>query len=120
MTKFSVQPALVGNWIPEVPRQSVTAQMHARSNKLGEATLALRASGQAFDDSANTFLLRRFFTLDLAAKRQITSRLLAFVLTQNLFNQRPDVSRTPILTLGSPFFAEAGLRLRVGSAAASP
>jgi hypothetical protein len=41
------------------------------------------------------------------------------VVMQNLFNQRADVSRTPVLTLGSPFFAEAGLRLRLGSGAVS-
>jgi outer membrane receptor protein involved in Fe transport len=87
--------------------------------RLGEATLALRTSGQAFDDSANTFVLRRFFTLDLEAKRAITRRLDGFVVMQNLFNQRADVSRTPVLTLGSPFFAEAGLRLRLGSGAVS-
>ncbi len=114
VTKFSTQPSLIGNWIPEVPRQSATAQLHASSTRFGEATLALRTSGQAFDDSANTFLLRRFFTLDLAGKRAITRRLDAVVLMQNLFNQRPDVARTPVLTLGSGFFAEAGLRLRLG------
>jgi outer membrane receptor protein involved in Fe transport len=119
VTRFSAQPSLVGKWIPEVPRQTATAQLHGRSVRLGEATLALRTSGQAFDDSANTFVLRRFFTLDLEAKRAITRRLDGFVVMQNLFNQRADVSRTPVLTLGSPFFAEAGLRLRLGSGAVS-
>ncbi len=116
VTAFSAQSALVGNRIPQVPRHTATAQLHARSARLGEATLALRTSSSAFDDSANTFLLRRFFTLDLSAKRSLTHNVDAFVLVQNLFNQRPDVSRTPILTLGSPIFAEAGLHLRFGSA----
>ncbi len=113
VTSFSAQPAYVGNRIPQVPRHSVTAQLHASTPRLGEATLALRASSSAFDDSANTFLLRRFVTLDLSARRPLTHRLDAFVLIQNLLNQRPDVSRTPILTLGSGTFAEAGLRLHL-------
>ena len=115
VTAFSAQPAYVGNLIPQVPRHSATAQLHLSYPRIAEATLALRTSSSAFDDAANTFLLRRFATLDLSAKRQLTHRLDATLLIQNLLNQRPDVSRTPILTLGSGLFAEAGLRLHLGT-----
>jgi len=109
VTQFSAQPSLVGNWIPEVPRESFTAQLRAQSARLGEVTLAARASGQAFDDSANTFLLGKFFDLDLSARHDFGSRWTASLTTQNLLNQRPDVARTPILTLGSGFLAQGGL-----------
>ncbi len=109
VTQFSAQPTLVGNWIPEVPRQSFTAQFRAQRPRLGEITLAARASGRAFDDSANTYVLSSFFSLDLAARHDFGPHWSASATLNNLLNQRPDVARTPILTLGSPFLAQAGL-----------
>jgi outer membrane receptor protein involved in Fe transport len=118
VTRFSAQTTLVGNWIPEVPRESFTAQLRAARPGIGELTLAARASGQAWDDSANTFLLNSFFQLDLAARHDIGSHWTASLILDNLLNQRPDVARTPLLTLGSPFLAEGGLAFHwYGSAA---
>jgi outer membrane receptor protein involved in Fe transport len=109
VTRFSAQPSLIGNWIPEVPRQSFTAQLRAERPRLGSLTLAARAGGHAWDDSANTFLLNPFFQLDLFARHDFGSRWTASVALNNLTNQRPEVARTPTLTLGSPFLAQAGL-----------
>src|ERR1017187_1885580 len=118
VTQFSAQPALIGNWIPEVPRQSFTAQLRAVSPRLGSLTLAARAGGHAFDDSANTYLLNSFFQLDLFARHDFGPRWTASVILNNLLNQRPDVARTPILTLGSPFLAQAGLAFHWNGTAA--
>ncbi len=118
VTRFSAQPTLVGNWIPQVPRQSFTAQLRAANRRLGEVTLAARSSGRAYDDANNQFPLNGFFSLDLSGGRELGRRLGATFLVQNLTNQRPQVSRTPILTLGSPIFAEAGLTFRLGRSAA--
>ena len=114
VTKFSSQPGLVGNWIPQVPRNSFTAQIRAENRRLGQLTLAGRTAGRAFDDANNRFPLAGFFTLDLSGSRQIAKRLDFTFQIQNLTDRRPQVSRTPLLTLGSPIFAEAGLRLRLG------
>ncbi|MGD0799561.1 MAG: TonB-dependent receptor [Acidobacteriaceae bacterium] len=118
VTRYNPPPAtsgppqnLVGNWIPEVPRQSFTAQLRATQPRLGTLTLAARASGQAWDDSANTFLLDPFFQLDLSAQHNFGAHLTASAILTNLLNQRPDVARTPTLTLGSPFLAQASLTL---------
>ena len=111
VTQFSAQPSLVGNWIPEVSRQSFTAQLRAASARLGEMTLAARTSGQAFDDAANQFPLAGFYEIDFSGTHRLTRRLDLFFLLQNLTNQRAQVARTPILTLGSPIYGEAGLRL---------
>ena len=118
VTEFSAQPTLVGNWIPEVPRQSFTAQLRAQRRSLGSLTLAARAGGHAWDDSANTYLLSSFFQLDLFARRDFGSHWTATVVLNNLLNQRPDVARTPILTLGSPFLAQAGLAFHWNGTAA--
>jgi outer membrane receptor protein involved in Fe transport len=117
VTQFSAQPSLVGNWIPEVPRQSFTAQLRAQRKGVGEVTLAARASGHAWDDSANTYLLNSFFQMDLSARHDFSTRWSATLTMQNLLNQRPDVARTPTLTLGSPFLAEGGVGFRWGGAA---
>jgi outer membrane receptor protein involved in Fe transport len=111
VTQFSAQPTLVGNWIPEVPRHSMTAQLRAHSPRLGEITLAARAGGHVYDDSANTYayILHSFFALDLYARRDFGPRWTASLILNNLLNQRPDVARTPTLTLGTPFLAEGGV-----------
>ncbi len=123
VTKFSAQPALVGLWIPEVPRESLTAQLRAQSKRLGELTLAARASGRAYDDASNLFPLAGFFEMDVSGRRDLGRRLAAgrmdvFFVVQNLTNQRQQVARTPILTLGTPIFGEAGLHINFGGSGA--
>ena len=117
VTKYSAQPQLIGNRIPEVPAQSFTAQLHAARPRLGELTVAVRAVGSSFDDSANLFPLARFFALDLSGRHALSERLDVFFIAQNLTDRRPQVSRTPTLTLGSPMFAEGGLRLTLSKPA---
>jgi outer membrane receptor protein involved in Fe transport len=109
VTSFSAQPALVGKWIPQVPRQSFTAQLRAAQPRLGELTLALRATGRAYDDSGNTFELNPFVSLGLFGRHDFGPHWTASLLLDNLTNQRPDVARTPNLSLGSPFTAQGGL-----------
>lgn len=109
VTRFSAQPSLVGNWIPQVPRHSATAQLRLEKPRLGEVTFAARASGHAYDDSGNTYTLRRFFQLDLFTRHDFGSHWSLSASLQNLLNQRPDIARTPILTLGSPLLAEGGV-----------
>lgn len=114
VTQFSAQPSLVGNWIPQVPRQSFTAQLRATSAAIGELTLAARASGRAYDDSSNTYVLSSFFELDLYAQHTFRRHWTASMMIQNLLNQRAEVARTPILTLGSPLLAQGGLAFHWG------
>lgn len=118
ITRFTppnpAQPTLIGNQIPQVPRHAFTAQLRAATPRLGELTLATRAIGRAFDDANNQFPLNGFVANDISGQHTLTRRLSLTFLAQNLTNRRPQVSRTPILTLGSPIFAEAGLRLHLG------
>jgi outer membrane receptor protein involved in Fe transport len=118
VTRYSAQSALVGNWIPEVPRHSVTAQLRAEHPGIGQLTLAARASGHAYDDSANTYVLHSFFSLDLSARHDFGPHWTASLMIDNLLNQRPDVARTPTLTLGSPLLAQGGLSFHWNAATA--
>ena len=73
-------------------------------------------SGQVWDDSANTQSLRGFFEADVYGERSFAGRWTAFGSVENLLNQRADVSRTPVLTLGSGIVAQGGVRVRWGGA----
>jgi len=114
VTAFSAQPSLVGNWIPDVAREQATAQLRAETHRFGSVTIAARNSGHAFDDSANTFVLHSYFLLDAFAEREIAHHWTAFFSAQNVLNRRIDVARTPILTQGTPFTAQGGVKFRWG------
>jgi len=113
-TSFPNQTTLPGNWIPEVPRQSVTATMNyaAKSARGSIADFHLIASyqGQEFDDAANQYLLHPYARFDLSADRKLSHGLSLFAGTQNLLNRSIDAGRTPILTLAAPRLVQAGLR----------
>lgn len=121
VTRFQVQPLLVGKRIPQVPAHSATAQLRAGDIRFGELVLVARYGGRAYDDSSNIFPLEPFFDLDLEGSHTFRRRFQLFFELQNVTNQRAEVARTPILTLGSPMFAQAGLRIHLArSGAAQP
>ncbi len=115
VTKFSAQPSLVGNWIPDVPREAATAQLRLQSVRFGQATLSARSGGRAYDDSANTYILHSFFEFGAYGERRIGRGFTAFVSGQNLLDRRADVARTPVLTQGIPFIAQGGIRYGWGA-----
>jgi outer membrane receptor protein involved in Fe transport len=113
VTAFQAQPALVGLWIPQVPRHTATGQLRYQHGP-GSFTLAARQSGRAFDDSANTFELHTFFVLDAYAEYRVHTHISAYLSFQNLLNRSIETARTPNLTLGTPFVAQGGVRLNWG------
>ena len=86
VTKFSAQPALVGNRIPQVPRQTGTAQVRFAGARAGELTVAVRSSGTAFDDANNQFPLAGFFSLDVSGRRTLGRGVEVFFEVQNVTN----------------------------------
>ncbi|MES2391342.1 MAG: TonB-dependent receptor, partial [Acidobacteriota bacterium] len=58
------QSNLLHNWIPEVPRQSLTSTLNY--THLINAHLIASYTGQAYDDAANTFLLHPYARIDLS------------------------------------------------------
>jgi outer membrane receptor protein involved in Fe transport len=110
---FSADATLIGRDIPQVPRNVFTFQ--ARYSK-PFILLAVqgRYIGNQFDDDQNSLLLRRYFSLDTTVSHAIRPGAELFVAIENLFNQRYDVGRTPVLTVGPPILARAGVRLQFG------
>ena len=112
VTKFQVDPTLVGNWTPEVPRNSATLQARFHKDKIGILDVDLRSSGQQFDDSANQFKLDGYAQVDLYAEHAFGRKWRVYSSVQNLFDTEVQAGRTPLLTLGAPRIISVGVRLR--------
>jgi outer membrane receptor protein involved in Fe transport len=112
VTKFQADPTLVGNWIPQVPRNMATVQVRFQNQRLGVLSVDLRTSGQQFDDSANQFLLAGYAQVDLFVQHVFGRRWTVYSGMQNLLNQPLQAGRTPILTLGAPITVLGGVRFR--------
>lgn len=113
--RFPANTSLEGLWIPQVPRHQLTFQ--AQYTNPATVTLGLqgRASGAQFDDDQNLFRLDKYLTLDALVLRRLARNLDMFVAAENLFNQRYEIGRTPVTTLGPPRLIRLGIRLRLGS-----
>jgi outer membrane receptor protein involved in Fe transport len=114
VTRFDQNPALVGNWIPQVPHQTGTMQVRAIDKRLGMLGLEARMSGHQFDDDNNRFRLSGFFTMNAYASHTFRRRYEAFVAADNLLDRRIEVGRTPTLTLGQKQSVRGGLRITFG------
>ena len=112
VTKFQVQPSLVGNWTPEVPRNLATLQMRFERARLGALDVDLRTSGHQFDDQANQFRLAGYAQMDLYGEHSFGERWQVYSSVQNLLDQPAEAGRTPLLTLGSPRTVMVGVRVR--------
>jgi outer membrane receptor protein involved in Fe transport len=111
VTKFQADPTLVGKWTAQVPRNSATLQARMERERWGVLSVALRASGQQFDDSANQYRLNGYAQVDLYAERTVWESLRVYGSVQNIADSRIEAGRTPILTLASPRIVVFGLRL---------
>jgi outer membrane receptor protein involved in Fe transport len=112
VTSFAADPTLVGLDVPQVPRNTFTFQAHyARSR------WTLSAQGRAlstqFDDDQNLLPLDAFFSMDTFVSYRAERHVELYVATENLFDQRYQVGRTPVVTLGPPILVRGGIRLHL-------
>jgi outer membrane receptor protein involved in Fe transport len=113
--RFPANTALEGLRIPQVARHQLTFQIRYANPALINFGLQARAAGSQFDDDQNLFPLDRYFTLDVLASRRIAHSIELFIAAENLLNQRYEIGRTPITTIGPPLSVRFGLRVRLGS-----
>ena len=109
--KFPANTSLEGLMIPQVPRHQFTLQLRYANPSVATVGFQARASSAQFDDDQNLFRLGPYFTLDLYASRRIAKHVDTFVAIENLFNQRYEIGKTPVTTLGPPLLLRAGLRV---------
>jgi outer membrane receptor protein involved in Fe transport len=105
-----VQANLTGNWIPEVPRESVTATADYVVPRIASVHGIASYTGREFDDAANQFLLHPYARIDVSAERNLGRGFSVYAGAQNLLNRSIDAGLTPILTLAAPRLVQAGLR----------
>lgn len=103
--------SLVGLDVPQVPRNVFTWQARYWNPSRLFVSVAGRFVGEQFDDDQNQFKLDRFYTMDVQIGRALTRHLEFFGAVENLFNQRYQVARTPVINLGPPILFRVGLRL---------
>jgi outer membrane receptor protein involved in Fe transport len=115
VVRFPVNTTLEGLMIPQVARHQLTFQARFDKPAIGTVSIQGRASSSQFDDDQNQFRLASYFTLDAFASRRIGRGLEAFVAAENLLNQRYEVGKTPVTTLGPPILIRAGIRLHLGA-----
>jgi outer membrane receptor protein involved in Fe transport len=114
VTSNAQEPALVGNWIPQVARNMATTQVDLTRRRWGLLSLQGRASGRQFDDDANQYLLHSYFRFSAYASHNFGHHLEAFAAGDNLFDRSIQAGKTPQLTLASPRVARFGLRISFG------
>ncbi len=112
-TSSLAQANLTGNWIPQVPREAVTATANYALARVANLHAIASYTGKQFDDASNQFLLHPFARFDVSADRTLWRGLSVFASAQNVLNRSIDAGRTPVLTLASPRLVQAGLRFNL-------
>lgn len=111
VTRFDQNPALIGNWIPQVPHNTFAVTAAASQRKWGTLSLQVHGSGKQYEDDLNQSVLHSFFRADAYASHEVTRYLEVFISGENLFDRSIEVGRTPVLTLGTPRIVQGGLRI---------
>jgi outer membrane receptor protein involved in Fe transport len=110
---FSADPSLIGRAVPQTPRHQFSFQWRENASRW---TFALqgRAGSRQFDDDQNLLSLDPYFNLDAFVSRTLRPNVELFGAIENVLNQRYQVGRTPVITLGPPILARVGVRLNLG------
>jgi outer membrane receptor protein involved in Fe transport len=112
---FPASSLLEGLRLPQVPRHQLTIQTRYDHPSIVTIGIQARASGVQFDDDLNQLRLNSYFTLDAFVSRRLNRTLEIFGAVENIFDQRYEVGKTPVTTLGPPVLVRGGVRLRLGS-----
>jgi outer membrane receptor protein involved in Fe transport len=103
--------AIVGNLLPEVPRNRGSVQVAYMNPKFATVAFDVQGVGAQFDDDLNTRVLPSYAAAGLSVSRTIVRNFDVFFGIQNMFNTVYDVATLPT-TIGSPRLVNAGLRIR--------
>jgi outer membrane receptor protein involved in Fe transport len=113
ITEYKPNPALVGKWLNNVPRQQGAVSLRWADPEWFDSTLRMRAEGLSYANDLNTLKLQGYVVLDLYAARAITGNLQAFLTINNLLDKQVITGRTTSVTnIGEPFMALGGLKMR--------
>lgn len=111
---FSANPALVGNFLPQVPQNQFSFQA-SYVGRGWTAGLQARFLGNQFDDDQNLLPLGRAFSLDAQVSRNLGWHTSLFFAAQNLTNDQFNTAATPVYMVGPPIFVRGGVRFTWGN-----
>jgi outer membrane receptor protein involved in Fe transport len=105
-------PALVGNRVAQVPRESAAVSATWRAPFRFTFTPRLRWIGRQFEDDENQLILGEVVIADLSITRALTRHLELFLTAENIGNARIETGRTAdgIVNIGTPRLVLGGLR----------
>jgi len=117
--EFATNPALVGLYLPQVPKHRGSVNVAYSNPRVVTATVGAFFYGRQFDDDLNARTkpgasdpgLPGYATVEMSALREIGRNLDVFFGVQNLFDQEYYVGYAPT-TIGSPRLVNGGIRLR--------
>jgi outer membrane cobalamin receptor len=107
----SLEPALEGKWLPQVPSSSVSASGDVRIQKWLQVAALYRWIAPQFDDDRNAFELAEFSQFDVRVFGQIRSITWQFTV-ENAGDSRIEVGKTPLVTLAPGRSVRAGITWR--------
>ncbi len=119
VVEFSANPLLVGNYLPQVPKNRGSVQASYVNSKYATVAFSVQFLGRQFDDDQNVRLvpgyttpgLPKYAVADFSASRTVSRNLDIFFGIQNMFDQQYFVGTLPT-TSGSPRLVNAGARIR--------
>lgn len=106
------EPGLEGLRLPQVPRHQASLQVRFDDPRLASIGLQARWSDRQFDDDQNRFRLGSFTAVDALVERLLGRGISLFAAAENLFDERFDIGRTPVRTLGPPRMLRVGVRVQ--------
>lgn len=117
----AANPALVGKYIPQVPKHRGSLQVAYSNSKVATVAFGVQFAGRQFDDDQNSRTvpgeadpgLPGYAVADLKLSRTLTRNLDVFFGIQNMFDQQYIVGTLPT-TIGSPRLVNGGARIRFG------
>ncbi len=129
VTEFAANPALVGNFLPQVPTHRGSVQAAYANPRYASLAVAVQFIGAQFDEDQNSRAvpaaalaqagyaastdpgLPKYAVVDLMASRAVGHNVEVFFGAQNLFDQQYFVGTLPT-TIGSPRLINGGVRMR--------
>jgi outer membrane receptor protein involved in Fe transport len=121
VTEFDANPAIVGNYLPQVPKHRGSVQVSYSNPELFTVALGVQFIGRQFDDDLNARVvpgetepgLPGYSIVDLTASRSLMRSLDVFFGVQNMFDTEYIVGTLPT-TIGTPRLVHGGVRVRFG------
>jgi outer membrane receptor protein involved in Fe transport len=108
-------PDLEGRWTPQVARQQGSLGIRYDNPALLLAAVQARWVGRQFEDDQNQLPLGSYWTADAVVSRAMARGLNVFVAGENLLDERYEIGRTPVVTVGPGRTVRLGVRWSVPS-----